>query len=431
MSVSEKPMDRRKDLSSALLWGALLVFGLLLAPLPGRAADGRLLKAMEEEIVSLVEKNRSCVVSIHTTTAQRIDPGRNASGAGMTIFRNVGSGVILDARGYILTTTEVVRGADRIQVSLSSGRTMDADLVATDEDSKVAVVRLREKVARCPRFGDSDSVRMGHYAFILGNAYGTMSPSVGTVVEFHQDDDLIQISGVARPGNSGAAVFNSEGQVIGLVRGVLTPSSREETASLDRTDEAGWSAAQATLLAIPINRAQEIARRLISGGWLGVEVECRRIRGTSLEAGEPADGTGLAAAQIEKLRVSRVEAGGPADRAGLQPGDIIVSYNGAKIIDGAHLERLVMGTQAGSQVQVGLLRDAQWRSVQVRVGQRSDQAPQKTPLLPPTAYGPARRGPETPEMLLQRLRSLDPQTLRVLQAQMQMLIQQQEGKKDQ
>ncbi len=409
----------------------LLIFGLTLTAPSGLAADGRLLKAMEEEIVALVEKNRSCVVSIHTTATRQIDFGQNASGVGMTILRNVGSGVIFDAQGYILTTTEVVRGADHIQVSLSSGRTMDADLVAMDEDSKVAVVRLRGKVPRCPRFGDSDSIRTGHYAFILGNAYGTMSPSVGTVVEFHDDDDLIQISGAARPGNSGAAVFNSEGQVIGIVRGILAPSSHEETSSPDRTDEAGWSASSATLLAIPINRAQEIARRLISGGWLGVEVECRRIRTISrVEAGEPADGTGLAAAQIEKLRISRVEAGGPADRAGLQPGDVIVSYNGAKIIDGAHLERLVMETPAGSQVQIGLLRDEQMRSVQVRVGQRSEQVPQKAPLLPPTAYGPARHGAETPEMLLQRLRDLDPQTLRDLQVQMQMLIQQQEGKKD-
>lgn len=384
----------------------LLIFGLTLgAAPPGLAADGRLLKEMEEEIASLMEKNRSCVVSIHTIATRQIDLGQDVSGAmSVTLRRNVGSGVIFDAQGHILTTTEVVRGADRIQVSLASGQMVDADLVAMDEDSKVAVVRLRGKVPRCPRFGDSDSVRTGHYAFILGNAYGTVTPSVGTVAEFHDDDDLIQISGSARPGNSGAAVFNSEGQVIGIVRGVLAPSSQEEASGPDRMDAAVWNAAPATLLAIPINRAQEIARRLISGGWLGVVVEYPR-------------------GQRGATKVSKVEAGGPAYEAGLRVGDVIVSYNGEKVLDGRHLERLVRATSAGSEVQVGLLRAAQPMSVPVRLGQRPKQAPQM-------AYEQARRSAETPEMLLQRLRDLDPQTLRDLQLQMQMLIQQQEGKKD-
>ncbi|OGG45884.1 MAG: hypothetical protein A3F84_17170 [Candidatus Handelsmanbacteria bacterium RIFCSPLOWO2_12_FULL_64_10] len=364
---------------------------------------------MEEEIASIVEKNRSCVVSIHTITARRLDLGQKASGVGVTVRHNVGSGVIFDAGGHILTTAEVVRGADQIQVSLASGRMVDADLVATDEDSKVAVVRLRGKVPHCPRFGDSGRVRTGHYAFILGNAYGTMAPSMGTVAEFHDDDDLIQISGYARPGNSGAAVFNSEGRVIGIVRGILAQSSQEEAPGADSADEAGWNAVPATLLAIPINRAQEVARRLISGGWLGVGIE--------YDLGHP-----------ENTKVFNVETDSPAHEAGLRVGDVILFYNGEKILDGEHLKRLVRATPVGSEVQVGLLRDEQPLSVQVRLGQRPGQVPQKTP--PPVAYGPARRNPETPEMLLQRLRSLDPQALRDLQLQMQMLIQQQESKKD-
>jgi len=420
-------MNRKNDirLSLAPWWGMLLTCALTLgAASSGLAADGRLLRAMEEEIASIVEKNRSCVVSIHTITTRRLNLGQNASGVGVTVRHNVGSGVIFDAGGHILTTAEVVRGADQIQVSLASGRMVDADLVAMDEDSKVAVVWLRGKVPHCPRFGDSDRVRTGHYAFILGNAYGTMAPSMGTVAEFHDDDDLIQISGYARPGNSGAAVFNSEGRVIGIVRGILAQSHQEEASGADGADEAGWNAVPATLLAIPINQAQEVAQRLISGGWLGMEVKFDP-RGTAAtsqgETDGPADGAGLPI-------ISKVVADGPADRAGLQLGDLVVFYNGQKIVDGYHLARLVTETPVGREVQVGLLRDEQSVSVQVRVGQRPGQAPQKTP--PPVAYRPAHHSPETPEMLLQRLRSLDPQTLRDLQLQMQMLIQQQEGKKD-
>jgi S1-C subfamily serine protease len=427
-------MNRKMDirLSLAPRWGMLLTCALTLgAALPGLAADGRLLRAMEEEIASIVERNRSCVVSIHTVATRRLDLGQNASGVGVTVRHNVGSGVIFDAEGHILTTAEVVRGADQIQVSLASGRMVDADLVATDDDSKVAVVRLRGKVSHCPRFGDSDRVRTGHYAFILGNAYGTMAPSMGTVAEFHDDDDLIQISGYARPGNSGAAVFNSEGRVIGIVRGILAHSSQEEASGADRADEGAWDAVPATLLAIPINQAQEVARRLISGAWLGVEVVFDR-RGdalTSQTRGEGPQGSDAPPyADPVVTKISRVVADGPAERAGLRPGDVITSYNDQKVVDGYHLARLVRETPVGREVQIGLLRGEQPLSVQVRLGQRSGQAPQKTP--PPVAYGPARRSPETPEMLLQRLRSLDPQTLRDLQMQMQMLIQQQEGKKE-
>jgi S1-C subfamily serine protease len=420
-------MSRKIDIRLSLSprWGMLLTCALILgAASSGLAADGRLLRAMEEEIASIVERNRSCVVSIHTITTRRLDLGQNASGVGVTVRHNVGSGVIFDAEGYILTTAEVVRGADQIQVSLASGRMVDADLVATDEDSKVAVVRLRDKVPHCPRFGDSGRVRTGHYAFILGNAYGTMAPSMGTVAEFHDDDDLIQISGYARPGNSGAAVFNSEGRVIGIVRGILAQSPQGEAPGANRADEGVWDAVQATLLAIPINQAQEIARRMISGGWLGMEVKFDP-RGTP--ATSPGEADGLED-RASLPTVSRVVKDGPADRAGLRLGDLIVFYDGQKIVDGYHLARLVRETPVGREVQIGLLRDEQPLSVPVRLGQRPGQVPQKTPS--PVAYRPALRSPETPEALLQRLRSLDPQTLRDLQMQMQMLIQQQESKKD-
>lgn len=375
-------------------FAVFLTFGLLGSAVPGRAADVRLLKAMEEEIASLMEENRSCVVSIHAIT-RRVSNGDQDEASALTNVRHtVGTGVLFDAQGRVLTTSEVVGDADYIQVSLASGQLVVADLMAVDEDSKVAVIQLQEKVSRCPRFGDSDRVRMGHYAFVIGNAYGTMAPSVGTVVDLHDEDDLIHISGAAWPGNSGAAVFNSDGQVVGIVRGVLTPSVQEILSDGERADGPEWNA-PATLLAIPINQARQIAQRLISGGFLGVEVNRH----------------GMAT-------ISRVEEGGPASEAGLRVEDVIVSFNSEKIVDGEHLGKLVAVTSPGKMARVGVQRDGRSVTVQVRVGQRGARVIRKTPP-PAVAYGPIRRPAETPEMLIQRLRE-----------QMQMLLQDREGKKE-
>ncbi len=383
-------------------FGAFLAF-LLGTALPAAAADANLLKTMEEEIASLMEKSRPCVVSIQAITQRRMEVSPDEPGAIVAVRRTVGSGIIFDDKGHVLTTGVVIGDADYIQVSLASGQTMDADLVAVDEDSKVAVLQLQGKVAWCPRFGDSDKVRMGHYAFIIGNAYGTMVPSVGNIVDVHGDDNLIQISGSAWPGNSGAPVFNSDGQVIGIVRGILAPSAQETLSDIGRSEEPGWNTVPATLLAIPINRARQIAQRLISGGELGVEVEYERGR------------RGI-------TKVSKVDSGGPAYEAGLRVGDRILSYNGEKIVDGEYLRRLVTGTPPGKVAQVELQRDGQGMTVQVRVGQRGALASRKSQKAPEMAYDRTGRIAETPEAVLQRLRALE--------QQMQMLIQQQEGRKE-
>ena len=330
----------------------LLTFLFRLAsPSSGWSQDRRLLKAVEEEIASLMAQNRPCVVTIHTISREISGGGQNESELREVTRRNVGTGVIFDTQGHVLTTTEVVRGADYIEVSLSSGRTVEAGMVAVDDESKVAIVGLRENLTQCPKLGDSDLVKTGHYAFIIGNAYGTMLPSVGTVADYRPAEDLIDISGSASPGHSGAAVFNCDGQVIGLIRGVVTPSAAGGAVPQDQVEAGGWNGGPATLVAIPINRARKVAERLIGGpGWLGLEVE--------------REGT---------VRVSQVEDGGPADESGLQVGDIIASYNHEDVLNGEHLAHLVVDTPAGRLAQVTIQRGRQMMTILVKVGRRVEQ----------------------------------------------------------
>ena len=380
--------------------GIIIGIGLTLGLSTPGWADEHLLRAVEEEIATLMEQNRSCVVSIHTITREEVDLGKGSE-AGVTMRRNVGSGVIFDTQGHILTTAEVVRDANYIQVSTWSGEMVDADLVATDEDSKVAVLQLHGEVSRCPRLGDSDRVRTGHYAFIIGNAWGTMAPSVGSVVEFRENDDMIQISGSARPGNSGAAVFNSEGQVIGLIRGVLSlpPSDAGE---ISHRNGFGWNNVDATLLAIPINRARRVAQDLIDRrGWLGLEVE---RHGT--------------------LRITRVEEDGPAEDAGFQVGDEVILYREERVIDGEHLARLVVQTPEGNWVTVGIQRDRQPISIRVRIGHQPRKDPGLNNSHPFLAYDSVPASGESQEDLLKRVHALKEQNLHLLK----MLIQEREGR---
>ncbi len=381
--------------------GIIIGIGLTLGLSTQSWADEHLLRAVEEEIATLMEQNRSCVVSIHTITRGEVDLGKGSE-AGVTMRRNVGSGVIFDTQGHILTTAEVVRDANYIQVSTWSGEMVDADLVATDEDSKVAVIQLHGEVSRCPRLGDSDRVRTGHYAFIIGNAWGTMAPSVGSVVEFREHGDMIQISGYARPGNSGAAVFNSEGQVIGLIRGVLSLPPSDGSGEFSHRNGFGWNNVNATLLAIPINRARRVARELIAGrGWLGLEVE---RHGT--------------------LRITRVEEDGPAEEAGFQVGDEVVFYRAERVIDGEHLARLVVRTPEGNWVTVGIQRDRQPISIRVRIGHQPRKDPGLYNSHPFLAYDSVPAGGESQEDLLKRVHVLKEQNLHLLK----MLIQEREGR---
>ena len=198
----------RKMLTCILSFGVLI---LCLVPSFAHAQEGGVLRAIENEIVSILESNRHGVVRIHALFAP--DPNQTPSGP---VFTH-GSGFVFDSRGYILTIDAAVQGAEEIRVTLTPEKQVRARLVGSDPISGVAVIQVDVDPLPKVEIGDSERMRFGHYAFILGNDFGNLVPVSGTVHEIFQEEDLIQVSARVQSSYGGAPVFCSDGRVGGMV----------------------------------------------------------------------------------------------------------------------------------------------------------------------------------------------------------------------
>jgi S1-C subfamily serine protease len=319
----------------------VLLIGMAGIPVRAQAPSSGLLKAIEAEISTLFETNRRCVVRIHT-----IYGGGNGSGLGLGHRYTHGTGFLIDEAGHILTVDKAVSDASEIRVTLADGVVSRASFVASDPTSDVAVIRVEDPPAGHIAFGNSDSVRIGHYTFILGNAFGHLLPSIGSVYEMAEGEDLIQITSSVYPSYGGAPVFNSSGSVMGMVWAApLYPQ--------DQAVFGGASEQPTSVFVIPSNRARRIAETLITRGemaygWLGVEVD----------------------RESHPVVVTRVDERGPAWRSGIRPGDQIVSYNGMPVAGPFHLERLVKETSPGDQIPIRVKRESITLSTEAQVAMR-------------------------------------------------------------
>ena len=295
-----------------------------------RVAHTGLLQAIDSEISDLLENNRQCVVRIHTIYGPSQDP--RAFGYGNAYTH--GTGFLIDVSGHILTVDKAVKGASDIRVTLADGTLLEAAFVASDTISDVAVIRISGSYRDHITIGNSDRVKIGHYSFIIGNAFDQLLPSIGSVYELNQDEDLIQVTSSVYPSYGGAPVFNSAGQVVGMVW--AAPLHAQNSAVLS-----GIAELPTSVFVIPINRARRIATILIEQGeiaygWLGVEVDWETL----------------------PVVVTDVAEGGPAWMSGIRPGDQIITYNGMPVAGPLHLERLVMGTPPGMGVPIRVKRES-------------------------------------------------------------------------
>lgn len=297
-------------------------------PAMPRGAMG-LLQKIEAEISDLLEHNRGCVVRIHTIYG----PIEDAAALGFGTAYTHGTGFLIDSTGHVLTVDKAVKGASEIRVTLGDGSVVEGEFVASDPTSDVAVIRVPGEHPDQVTFGNSDRVRVGHYSFILGNTFGQLLPSIGSVYEVNRDEDLIQIASSVHPSYGGAPVFNSSGHVVGMVWAAPLQS---QSSGIRNTSELPTS-----VFVIPINRAKRIAATLIERGemaygWLGVEVD----------------------RETHPVVVTDVAVGGPAWKSGIRPGDQIVAYNGKPVAGPFHLERLVMETPPGIGVPIRVKRES-------------------------------------------------------------------------
>jgi Do/DeqQ family serine protease len=265
----------------------------------------------------------------------------------------VGSGVIIDSQGHILTNLHVIKGADEIMVRLYPKREVRGKIVGTDAKTDLAVIRIPAEGIVAAPLGDSDKLQVGEWAIAIGSPFGLeQTVTVGVIsatgrseVGIVPYENFVQTDASINPGNSGGPLLNFRGEVIGINTAIV-------------------STGQGIGFAIPINVAQRVASTLVSKGkvvrgWLGVS-----LQPLSKELAHS-----LGAAGEKGAVVARVLPGGPAEKGGLQPNDVILKFGDVPVEDLQHLQRLVLDAPVDQAVTLRVLRSGKEVSVPVTIAE--------------------------------------------------------------
>jgi serine protease Do len=268
----------------------------------------------------------------------------------------VGTGMIMDKEGHILTNNHVVGGANKIQVSLSDGTQYSAKVIGTDPKTDLGVIQISGKDLPCVYFGNSDQVQVGEWVVAIGQPRNlAQSVTQGIVSAKHRTgitnpssyEDFLQTDAAINPGNSGGPLLNLRGEVIGVNSAILSQSGGFEGIGF----------------AIPSNMAVHVANALIQygkveRGWLGVNVrDVTPDQAKSLGLGTP---HGAFIADVTK--------GGPADKAALNKGDVVLSYQGKDIPDAAALRNDVANSPVDQEVKITVWRNGKKQNLRVKTG---------------------------------------------------------------
>jgi serine protease Do len=268
--------------------------------------------------------------------------------------RSLGSGVVISADGYILTNNHVVEKAKSILVSFQNNEEFEAEVVGTDPQTDVALIKIDAKDLPYVRFGDSDALRIGEQVMAVGNPFGLgqtvtlgIVSALGRSIGLIDYEDLIQTDATINPGNSGGALVNMKGELVGMNTAILSRSG----------------GSQGIGFAIPSNMAQMVEESLREHGkveraWLGVQIQ-------------DVDQSMAHYHGLEKPRgvlVSDVNAGTPAEKAGLEEGDIILAVDGTEVNSRNALRNKISLSPVGHKTKLRILRDGKEKDVTVELG---------------------------------------------------------------
>jgi serine protease Do len=269
----------------------------------------------------------------------------------------LGSGVIVTQDGYILTNNHVVDGTNKVQVELPDSRTFAAKVIGTDPATDLAVVKIDASNLPTLTIGDSDVVKVGDVVLAVGNPLNigeTVTAGIISAKGRQTPDgsdgyqDFLQTDAAINHGNSGGALVNTAGQLIGINSQILSPS--------DGNIGLGF--------AIPSNMAKSVMNQLVKNG-----VVQRAKLGVTIQAISPDMATAMNLPSTRGALVSSIEEGGPAARAGLKQGDVITQFNGKPVTDNNQLRNDVAATAPGSSVAVEVLRNGKTETLHATLGE--------------------------------------------------------------
>jgi serine protease Do len=324
-----------------------------------------LLEAWQSTVVRIQQMMGPAVVSVKTESQEKrgAQTGKETP-KGEPPHRGVGSGIIVDPRGFVLTNNHVIERADEIELTLADGQTFKGTVIGRDPKTDLAMIKVDTDVdLPVVVLGDSDTVKVGHWAVAIGNPFGLgQSLTVGVVsgvgrgeLGLSTFEDFIQTDASINPGNSGGPLVNIRGEVIGI-NTAINPIGR------------------GIGFAIPINMAKEVMQQLAEHGRV-----VRGYLGVVIQTLSPELAGKFDVAENGGVLVGDILRGSPAEQAGLKRGDVILDYAGRPVRKMQELQRLVAGTPPGTPVRVKVLRDRQEQLVALEIGEMRDAEPKPEP----------------------------------------------------
>jgi len=318
-----------------------------------------------------VIKAAPAVVSIKAITWSNIEPGKSA---GAKIFQTLlgkqsphlarrqaeteaGSGVILQSDGYIVTNFHVITNSDEILVRLKDGRTAQARLIGSDPDTDLSILKIELNDLPTLNLSDINKLRVGDIVLAIGDPFaigqtvtqGIISATGRTHVSQNTYENFIQTDAAVNPGNSGGALINIDGEIVGINSNIYSSTGNFQGISF----------------AIPIDLVKQVAEEIINNGyvvrgWLGVEGQ--EITRQVLQR--------INLGSMNGILITEVDEGGPGDLAGLKVGDVITRINRQKIQDTDDIVNLIAAGKPGDEFIIDGIRERQSFMLKATLGQR-------------------------------------------------------------
>ncbi len=317
-----------------------------------------------------VEQTAPSVVNIYATkiVTQRTNPlfsdptfrrffGDRLPAPRQRLENSLGSGVIINTQGYLLTNNHVVQGAAEIKVALQDGRTTDARVIGTDPETDLAILKIELSDLPTILLGHSNRLKVGDVVLAIGNPFGVGQTVTSGIISatgrshlgISTFENFIQTDAAINPGNSGGALINSRGELIGINTAIYSRSG----------------GSQGIGFAIPVDLAKGVMQQIIEygrpiRGWLGITAQDL--------SPELAESFGLSS--TAGAIIANVQPKGPAALAGLRRGDIITQLNGTTVTDVKQLMNTIAGNLPGTQLQIQVLRNGHELTFEAEISER-------------------------------------------------------------